>query len=1043
MSFTSLFHITMKKPPFLPSLLPLFLYLLTSSLLVFSASASPPPLPLVSLLSLKSSLKDPLSSFGDWDPTPTFSKPSFEDPVWCAWSGVKCNPKTAQVTSLDLSRRNLSGVIPPEIRYLTGLVNLNLSGNYFDGPLQPAIFKLSELRTLDISHNSFNSTFPPGVSKLRFLKVFNAYSNNFRGPLPQEFVRLRFLEQLNLGGSYFEGEIPAGYGSFTRLKLLDLAGNALQGTLPRQLGFLTQLERIEIGYNAFSGTIPVEFALLPNLKYLDISNCTLSGSLPKELGNLTKLEVLYFFKNSFTGEIPESYTKLKALKVLDLSDNQLSGTIPEGLSSLTELTWLSLINNNLSGTIPEGIGELPNLSTLLLWNNNLSGILPQKLGSNGKLLSLDVSSNSLAGPIPPNLCYGNRLFKLILFNNMFTHELPASLVNCTSLSRFRIQNNLLNGTIPYGFGLLTNLTFVDMSKNNFTGEIPHDLGYAPTLQFLNISENSFNVVLPSNIWGAPSLQIFSASSAKLTGKIPDFIGCKNVYKIELQGNSLNGSIPWDIDHCEKLLSLNLSRNLFTGIIPWEISTLPSITAVDLSRNMLTGTIPSNFENCSTLENFNVSYNLLTGPIPSSGPIFPNLHPSSFSGNDGLCGRILAKPCPAEALAAGDMEVRNKQQQPKKTAGAIVWIMAAAFGIGLFVLVAGTRCFHANYSRRFSDDREIGPWRLTAFQRLNFTADDVLECLSMTDKIIGMGSTGTVYKAEMPGGEIIAVKKLWGKHKDNIRRRKGVLAEVDVLGNVRHRNIVRLLGCCSNRECTMLLYEYMPNGNLDDLLHGKNKGENLVADWVTRYKIALGVAQGICYLHHDCDPVIVHRDLKPSNILLDGEMEARVADFGVAKLIQSDESMSVIAGSYGYIAPEYAYTLQVDEKSDIYSFGVVLMEILSGKKSVDSEFGDGNSIVDWVRSKIKNKNGVIDILDKNAGASCASVREEMMQMLRIALLCTSRNPADRPSMRDVVLMLQEAKPKRKMLESVVNGGNVVRVGADGTDDSLAQKATVEC
>lgn len=183
---------------------------------------------------------------------------------------------------------------------------------------------------------------------------------------------------------------------------------------------------------------------------------------------------------------------------------------------------------------------------------------------------------------------------------------------------------------------------------------------------------------------------------------------------------------------------------------------------------------------------------------------------------------------------------------------------------------------------------------------------MLECLSMSDKILGMGSTGTVYRAEMPGGEIIAIKKLWGKHKEGIiRRRRGVLAEVDVLGNVRHRNIVRLLGCCSNRESTMLLYEYMPNGNLDDLLHGKNKGDyhNVVgADWFTRYKIALGVAQGICYLHHDCDPVIVHRDLKPSNILLDGEMEARVADFGVAKLIQTDESMSVIAGSYGYIAP---------------------------------------------------------------------------------------------------------------------------------------------
>ncbi|XVF08475.1 hypothetical protein REPUB_Repub07fG0006500 [Reevesia pubescens] len=1031
------------KPHFLLCLT--FFLLISSSLFVFSASSSSsaPPLPLISLLSLKSSLKDPLSTFKDWDPTPTFSKPNFDDPVWCTWSGVKCNPKTAHVTSLDLSRRNLSGIIPAEIRYLTSLVNLNLSENSLNGPLQPVIFELSQLRTLDISHNSFNSTFPPGVSKLKFLRIFNAYSNDFRCPLPQEFIHLRFLEQLNLGGSYFEGEIPVGYGSFTRLKLLDMAGNALVGTLPPQLGFLTQLERIEIGYNAFTGTIPVEFALLSNLKYFDISNNNLSGSLPEELGKLTKLEALYFFKNSFIGEIPVSYTNLKALKVLDLSDNRLSGTIPEGFASLTELSWMSLIGNNFSGTIPEGIGELPNLNTLLIWNNNFSGILPQKLGSNGQLLSLDVSSNSLTGPIPPNLCYGNRLFKLILFDNMFTHELPGSLVNCTSLSRFRIQNNLLNGTIPYGFGHLTNLTFVDMSKNNFTGEIPEDLGYAPMLQFLNISENSFNTSLPSNIWGSPSLQIFSASSAKLTGKIPDFIGCKNVYKIELQGNFLNGSIPWDIDHCEKLLSLNLSLNLLTGIIPWEISTLPSITAVDLSHNLLTGTIPSNFENCSTLENFNVAYNLLTGPIPSSGLIFPNLHPSSFSGNDGLCGRILAKPCPAEALATGEVEVRNKQQQPKKTAGAIVWIMAAAFGIGLFVLVAGTRCFHANYSRRFSDDREIGPWKLTAFQRLNFTADDVLECLSMTDKILGMGSTGTVYKAEMPGGEIIAVKKLWGKHKENIRRRRGVLAEVEVLGNVRHRNIVRLLGCCSNRDCTMLLYEYMPNGNLDDLLHGKNKGENLVADWVTRYKIALGVAQGICYLHHDCDPVIVHRDLKPSNILLDGEMEARVADFGVAKLMQIDESMSVIAGSYGYIAPEYAYTLQVDEKSDIYSFGVVLMEILSGKRSVDSEFGDGNSIVDWVRSKIKSKDGIIDILDKNAGASCSSVREEMMQMLRIALLCTSRNPADRPSMRDVVLMLLEAKPKRKLLESVVNGGNVVRVGEDGTEDAIVQKATVEC
>ncbi|KAH8513664.1 hypothetical protein Peur_057430 [Populus x canadensis] len=1025
------------KLPFLFFLLAFFFYLFKPPLLVFSATTLPPPLQ--SLLSIKTFLKDPSNTFHDWNLSNTSGL--IQEPVWCSWSGIKCNPATAQITSLDLSHRNLSGVIPAEIRYLTSLVHLNLSGNAFDGLLQPAIFELGDLRILDISHNNFNSTFPPGISKLKFLRVFNAYSNNFTGPLPEEFVWLRFLEELNLGGSYFTGEIPRSYGSFLRLKYLYLAGNELEGPLPPDLGFLSQLEHLELGYHPLlSGNVPEEFALLTNLKYLDISKCNLSGSLPPQLGNLTKLENLLLFMNQFTGEIPVSYTNLKALKALDLSVNQLSGAIPEGLSSLKELNRLSFLKNQLTGEIPPGIGELPYLDTLELWNNNLTGVLPQKLGSNGNLLWLDVSNNSLSGPIPPNLCQGNKLYKLILFSNKFLGKLPDSLANCTSLFRFRIQDNQLNGSIPYGLGLLPNLSYVDLSKNNFTGEIPDDLGNSEPLHFLNISGNSFHTALPNNIWSAPNLQIFSASSCKLVSKIPDFIGCSSLYRIELQDNMFNGSIPWDIGHCERLVSLNLSRNSLTGIIPWEISTLPAIADVDLSHNLLTGSIPSNFGNCSTLESFNVSYNLLTGPIPASGTIFPNLHPSSFSGNQGLCGGVLPKPCAADTLGAGEMEVRHRQQ-PKRTAGAIVWIMAAAFGIGLFVLVAGTRCFHANYGRRFSDEREIGPWKLTAFQRLNFTADDVLECLSMSDKILGMGSTGTVYKAEMPGGEIIAVKKLWGKHKENIRRRRGVLAEVDVLGNVRHRNIVRLLGCCSNRECTMLLYEYMPNGNLHDLLHGKNKGDNLVGDWLTRYKIALGVAQGICYLHHDCDPVIVHRDLKPSNILLDGEMEARVADFGVAKLIQSDESMSVIAGSYGYIAPEYAYTLQVDEKSDIYSYGVVLMEIISGKRSVDAEFGDGNSIVDWVRSKIKAKDDINDILDKDAGASIASVREEMMQMLRIALLCTSRNPADRPSMRDVVLMLQEAKPKRKLPGSIVSvgsGDHIVTV-----DGAIAQKPAVEC
>ncbi|CAA2978447.1 leucine-rich repeat receptor kinase TDR [Olea europaea subsp. europaea] len=1004
-----------------------FLILVRISLLVPStvaaSAASTRPLELISLVSIKSSLKDPLNTFKDWDLTNGFSRPGFRT-VWCSWSGVKCDAKSKQITILDLSTRNLSGTIPSDIKFLSNLQHLNLSGNAFDGLLQSAIFELPNLKTLDISHNLFNSSFPPGISRLKFLTFLNAYSNSFTSPLPEELVRLQNLEYLNLGGSYFNSTIPVSYGHFRKLKSLYLNGNSLTGQIPAELGSLYQLQHMELGYNMYSGGLPVELSSLSNLLYLDISSANLSGELPVELGTLKKLEALLLFKNHFTGKIPGSLVQLKSLKALDLSDNNLTGNIPTEFSEFKELKTLSLMNNKLTGEIPEGIGELPNLAFLSLWNNSLSGILPQNLGSNARLQLLDVSSNSLWGRIPSNLCLSRKLFKLILFSNQFTGEIPSSLANCTALSRFRVQDNNLNGSIPFGLGFLPNLTFADISKNNFSGPIPKDLGNAAKLEFLNISENSFNTELPDNIWSAPSLQIFIASFASLKGKIPDFVGCQNYYRIELEGNNLSGSIPWNIGHCEKLIRLNLHRNSLTGIIPWEISTLPFVTDVDLSYNFLTGSIPSNFKNCRTLEDFNVSYNQLTGPIPSSGSVFSSLHPSSFTGNNGLCGGVLKKPCLSDGLAAGAAAV---PQPPKKTAGAILWIIAAAFGIALFVLIVGIRCFQAKYSRRFSDNKDFGPWELTAFQRLNFTVDDVLECLTTTDKILGRGSTGTVYKAEMPGGEIIAVKKLWGKHKETIRKRRGILAEVEVLGNVRHRNIVRLLGCCSNNKCTMLLYEYMPNGSLDDLLHGKVKGDdhNLMADWLTRYKIAVGVAQGISYLHHDCDPVIVHRDLKPSNILLDNEMEARVADFGVAKLMQSDELMSVIAGSYGYIAPEYAYTLQVDEKSDIYSYGVVLMEILTGKRSILAEFGDGNSIVDWVKSKIKTENGVDDLLDKNVGASCAYVREEMLLLLRVALLCTSWNPADRPSMRDVVSMLQEAKPKRKL-----PGG-----GADGVGDTV--------
>ncbi|KAJ0898060.1 putative protein kinase RLK-Pelle-LRR-XI-1 family [Helianthus annuus] len=247
--------------------------------------------------------------------------------------------------------------------------------------------------------------------------------------------------------------------------------------------------------------------------------------------------------------------------------------------------------------------------------------------------------------------------------------------------------------------------------------------------------------------------------------------------------------------------------------------------------------------------------------------------------------------------------------------------------------------------------------------------------------------------------------------DSLNYLNDLFVEVNLLGRLRHRNIVRLLGYLHNEADVMMVYEYMPNGNLAEALHGKKSGRMLV-DWVSRYNVALGIAHGLAYLHHDCHPPVIHRDVKSNNILLDADFEARIADFGLARtMVRKNETVSMVAGSYGYIAPEYGYTLKVDEKSDIYSFGVVLLELLTGKQPLDPSFGNSVDIVEWVRNRM-NKRELEGILDLEIGGECKYVQEEMLLVLRIALLCTNKLPKERPSMRDVITMLGEAKPRRK-------------------------------
>ncbi|KAJ7566169.1 hypothetical protein O6H91_02G091000 [Diphasiastrum complanatum] len=983
----------------------------------------------IALLSIKHGITDAFGRLSNWQQT---------DESPCNWTGVSCN-SSHSVTSLNLSSMNLSGVIYDDIQFLTGLTSLNLSLNDFSGKFPSVISNLIRLESLDISTNQFTGAFPAGFSNLRSLTYLSAHDNNFTGPLPEELSSLVGLKFLDLGGSYFDGSIVEQYSNLTVLETLKLSGNLLTGRIPASLGKLVNLRHLELGYNSYSGGIPREMGELINLEYLDLAEANVSGRIPSELGQLARCSTVFLYRNRLFGELPMELGNMTSLMSLDLSMNKLTGAIPLGFVKLRNLTLLHLMLNSLNGTIPTFIGELPHLQTLSLWSNYFTGVLPLQLGQMRSLSWIDVSSNRLSGAIPSGICDGGSLYKLELFSNNFYGPIP-DLTNCKVLYRVRLQDNQLSGAIPSAFGFMPNLTRIEIERNKLNGSIPPAIANAPRLSFLDFSNNLIEGSIPPALWGLPSLQELHVSSNKLSGSITNDVGYARALSVlDLSDNSIGGSIPSNISSCSKLVSLNLRQNKLTGAIPSSLAALPILEVLDLSINNLHGNIPFQFQNLTTLETFNVSYNDLSGQLPSLG-LFETAIPSLFTGNAGLCGAPLS-PCTANPSDNASLPALagDRKRRPRLQAWIIVLVVAVA---GLLILIVGFKYFYIRHFRHLCKRRlnfdEDWPWKMTAFQRLGFTVDEVLGCLKDSN-IIGKGAAGTVYKGEMASGETVAIKRLYKTPRDfENGKDRGFLAEVTVLGSIRHRNIVRLLGYCSNQQTHLLLYEYMPNGSLGELLHASGNGCSVLADWVTRYKIAMGVAQGISYLHHDCYPQIVHRDLKSNNILLDCNMEARVSDFGVAKLIEMSEPMSIVAGSYGYIAPEYAYTMNVDEKSDIYSYGVVLLELLTGKRSVqEPEFEDAVNIVEWVKAKMQRSHssckaaeeaargididiaGAIaaEVLDANLGAaSCTLVQEEMLLVLRIALLCVSRAPKDRPPMRDVVTMLSEAKPRRKQIAS---------------------------
>ncbi|OMO61843.1 hypothetical protein CCACVL1_23208, partial [Corchorus capsularis] len=807
------------------------------------------------LLRLKSEIIDDFNSLDDWL-IPPGGNPSGKVSA-CSWSGVKCNENSTIVIGLNLSMKNLAGNLPGKhFGVFTELVDLNISLNSFSGEFPGEIFNLSNLISLDISRNNFSGDFPGGISGLQNLVVLDAFSNSFSGSLPVELSELKFLKILNLAGSYFNGPIPSAYGYFKSLEFLHLAGNFLSGKIPPELGNLKTVKHMEIGYNSYEGIIPWELGNMSELQYLDIAGANLSGSIPRHLSNLTKLESLFLFRNNLNGLIPWEFSRILPLTNLDLSDNFISGPIPESFAELKNLRLLSLMYNEMNGTVPEVIAELPLLDTLFIWNNFFTGSLPRNLGKNSKLRWLDVSTNSFIGSIPPDICAGGELFKLIMFSNKFTGNL-SSLSNCSSLVRLRVEDNSFSGEIPLKFSHLPDITYIDLSRNRFTGGIPSDISQASNLQYFNVSNNpELGGIVPPQIWSLPLLQNFSASFCNISGNLPPFKNCKSVLVVELQMNNMSGAVPQSISNCQELEMINLGSNKLIGHIPKELASLPSIGVVDLSCNNFSGSIPAEFGKSSSLSLLNVSFNDISGAIPSE-KLLQSMGRSSYVGNPKLCGAPL-KSCSNSMAILG-----------RKSNGKLKLVLLLCAAVVIFIVAS---VFWLIYLRKGSK----GQWKMESFIGLpQFTANDVLRSFNSTDSMEEVPPlSAAVCKAVLPTGITVMVKKIEWEPK----RMKAASEFITQMGSARHKNLIRLLGFCYNKHLAYLLYDYLPNGNLAEKVRMRR-------DWETKYRIIIGIAKGLCFLHHDCNPAISHGDLKSTNVVFDDNFEPLLADFGFKYLMQ--------------------------------------------------------------------------------------------------------------------------------------------------------------
>ncbi|KAI5082418.1 hypothetical protein GOP47_0002161 [Adiantum capillus-veneris] len=762
----------------------------------------------------------------------------------------------------------------------------------------------------------------------------------------------------------------------------------------------------------------IELRRCSRLRYVDFSSNNLTGPVPALLGGCQRLTGIDLSHNKLQGSIPEQFGALLSLQYLSLSSNVLSGFIPRSLANCTSLNYLDLSMNQLTGQVSASLGSLKNMALFWAGGNLLSGGVPTEILYHPSLQSLNLSFNALSGSLPDGeVC--SALQVLDLAANHLTGSLPTALISCAGLQFVNVSNNQISGSIPTQLSKLTSIRTIDLSSNNFNGQIPSEIGSLSNLSVLRLGSNpAVSGVIPPDIGKIVDLIILDLQKMDLQGGIPLALAdCRFLLELDLSNNNLTGSIPASLTNATFLKSLDLEGNQLSGSIPEDLGKFSNLEHLDLSINQLSGEIPSALGNIETLVFLNLSYNRLSGLIPRNGAL-QRFNVSSFLGNAGLCGAPLGVSCSATSPIPSPQARRTHVLG----ASAIAAIVATAF-IALGVVVIFVMNFRA--LRKMTEDRvfestppspETNPilGKLVLFSKTLPAKYEDWEAGSKAlldkDCVVGSGTLGTVYKATFEAGVSMAVKKL--ETLGRIKNSEEFEEEIGRLANVRHPNVVAMQGYFWSPTMQLLLSDYIANGSLYDHLHQQDAGYGQLT-WKRRFNIALGTARGLTYLHHDCRPQVLHLDLKSSNILLDHDFVPHLSDYGLSKLspvLDTYVTSRRFYSALGYVAPEVAcQSIRLSEKCDVYSFGVVLLELATGRYPVENAEADCILLCDAVRSALERGRGPTCI-DPDLGPAA---QLEVMQVLKLGLVCTSQTPSKRPSMAEVVQVLESIQSGNDM------------------------------